>query len=203
MFFVYNKFKLRKWRKYSPQKRLQVLQALEDKMAKKQHRDPIPVVVYERYDWQNFGMFSVINGKKRIYVHDNLVSDPTYRFHALETIIHEGRHATQYVKIKRDKIPWWDFEAKRWKKNFGAYFSASEDRVMYNNQEVERDAQRYTINMLKKLEYKYRHEDHFYTTLDRNIYRYENAETEARKKYGMFYRHKIRKQVDKKYQDRY
>lgn len=198
MLFIYSKFKLRKWRKYSPTKRLKILQALEKKMAKKQHREPIDVVVHERQDWNCLGMFSVYGGEKKLYVHENLIYNPTYRFHALETIIHEGRHATQYANISKDKLHWWNFRAKRWKKNFQGYISSNEDVLLYNNQEVERDAQKYTIKMLKKLAYKYRNEEDFQKTLDRNIYRYEVSDDEARRKYGIFYKQKMRRQVNKK-----
>ena len=116
MWFLYSRFKLRKWSKYSSTKRLKVLQALENKMAKKNHRDPIDVVVHERSDWNCLGMFSVVNGEKKLYVHENLILNPAYRFHALETIIHEGRHASQYEIINQENLKWWQFRAKRWKK---------------------------------------------------------------------------------------
>lgn len=198
MLFVYSRFKARKWNRYSANKRLKVLQALEDKLAKKNHRESIPVVVYERSDWNCFGMFSVSKSKKMIYVNENLLIDPSLRFHALETIIHEGRHATQYVAITEKKLHWWNIKEKRWKVNFSGYVSSSEDSVLYNNQEVERDAQRYTIHMLEKLERKYAHEDDFYKTVNRNIHRYEKADQDARKKYGFFYKSKMRKKIDKR-----
>lgn len=198
MLFIYSKFKLRKWSKYSSQKRLAILQALENKLAKKNHRSPIDVVVHERADWNCLGMFAVENGKRMIYVHENLILDPSLRFHALETIIHEGRHATQYAAVMRSKLHWWNIREKRWKANFSGYFSSAEDRIMYNNQEVERDAQRYTIRMLEKLEYKYQNEDDFYKTMRRNKLRFEKADDDARKKYGLFYRQKMRKRVDRK-----
>ncbi len=198
MFFIYNKFKLKKWNKYSSAKRLKILQALENKLAKQNHREPVDVVVHERSDWNCLGMFTVQGGQKKLYVHENLILNPSYRFHALETIIHEGRHATQYNATQRDDLHWWNIREKRWKANFAGYFSASEDNVLYNNQEVERDAQRYTIKKLSKLEYKYHNEDDFYTTLDRNINRYEYADASARKKYGLFYKQKMRRKVNKK-----
>ena len=71
MLFIYSKFKLRKWKKYTSVKRLEILQALEKKLARKQHRDPIDVVVHERSDWNCLGMFSVSNGVKKLYVHEN------------------------------------------------------------------------------------------------------------------------------------
>lgn len=198
MLFIYSRFKLRKWGKYSSAKRLKILQALENKLAKQQHRDPIDVVVHERSDWSCFGMFTVRNGETKLYVHENLILDPSYRFHALETIIHEGRHATQYIATKKEKLHWWNIKEKRWKANFAGYFTSAEDSVMYNNQEVERDAQSYAIKKLSRLERKYRNEDDFHITLDRNIRRYENANADARKKYGMFYKIKMRRKVNKK-----
>ena len=59
MIFVFGRFKYRRWKRYSSSKRLRVLQALENKLAKKNHREPIDVVVHERADWSNLGMFSV------------------------------------------------------------------------------------------------------------------------------------------------
>ena len=201
MLFVYRRFKLRKWKRYSSQKRLRVLQALEKKMAKKQHRDFINVVVHERSDWNCFGMFSANSKERKIYVHENLILDPSYRFHALETIIHEGRHATQYEIIHKDKLRWWQFTAKRWKRNFEGYISSNQDSVLYNNQSVERDAQKYTIKWLKKLSSKYKNEKDFHKTLDRNEYRFENAEIQARKKYGLFYKLKMNKKIKKNIKD--
>ena len=198
MLFIYSKFKLRKWGKYSSVKRLKILQALENKLAKQNHREPIDVVVHENANWNCFGMFTVQNGVTRLYVHENLILNPSYRFHALETIIHEGRHATQYIATQKEKLHWWNIKEKRWKANFAGYFTSAEDSVMYNNQEVERDAQRYTIKKLSRLENKYRNEDDFYTTLNRNIRRYENADADARKKYGLFYKQKMRRKVNKK-----
>lgn len=197
MWFVYSRFKLRKWKRYSSQKRLRVLQALENKMAKKQHREPIDVVVHERSDWNCLGMFSWSNNSAKIYVHEKLILNIPDRFAALETIIHEGRHATQHIIAFKENIPWWNFRAKRWKKNFSGYVSSSDDRLLYNNQEVERDAQKYTIKMLKKLEYKYRYEDDFYKTLQMNEYRYNKADEEAKEKYGFFYKFKMRRKINK------
>lgn len=198
MLFIYGRFKLRRWKRYSSSKRLRILQALENKLAKKNHREPVDVIVHERSDWQSYGMFSISNGSAKIYVNENLILNPSNRFHALETIIHEGRHATQYLSATRENLRWWNFRAKRWKRNFDSYVSSSEDKLLYNNQEVERDAQKYTIKMLQKLEYKYAKEKDFHTTLKRNLYRYEQSELDARKKYGIFYKHKMRKKMEKR-----
>ncbi len=197
MLFLFSKFKQRKWKKYSPDKRLRILQALENKMAKKQHREAVPVRVKDTPNWNCYGMFSINNGEKMIYVNEELLYNDKLRFHALETIIHEGRHAYQYIIVQKN-LHWYNFKEKRWKKNWQNYFTSSEDRIMYNNQAIERDAQSYTIKKLKRLEYKYRNEDDFYNTLRANTYRFENAEDDARKKYGIFYKLKINRNVKNK-----
>jgi len=200
MLFIYSRFKLKKWAKYSPEKRLKVLQALEKKLAKQEKRPALPVVIHENSNWGCYGMFVARGEDRKIYVHENLLIDPSMRFHALETIIHEGRHAEQYDKVTRDELKWYEFKAKRWRDNWQGYFSSAEDSTMYNNQEIERDAQKFTINKLKRLAFKYRNERDFAYTLQANINRYENAELSAVKKYGIFHRYKINRKVRRKSQ---
>ena len=198
MLFIYNKFKSRKWIKYGPEKRHKILQALENKLAREQRREPLRVIVHENSNWTCFGMFIARGDDKKIYIHENLLLDPSMRFHALETIIHEGRHATQYEKVTGEPLKWYEFKAKRWRDNWKGYFSSAEDLTIYNNQEIERDAQKFTIDKLKKLKRKYRNERDFSYTLQANINRYENAELDAIKKYGIFHRYRINKKIKKK-----
>ena len=198
MFFIYSKFKQNKWIKYNPEKRHKILQALENKLAKEENRTPLDVVVHENSTWNCYGMFIARGEEKKIYIHENLLLDPRMRFHALETIIHEGRHAHQYEKVNGGKLKWYEFTAKRWRDNWKGYFSSTEDTTMYNNQEIERDAQLFTIKKLKKLARKYRGDRDFAYTLNANIRRYEYADEQARRQYGMFYKHKIHKRVKDK-----
>jgi len=200
MLFIYNKFKLRKWKRYGPAKRHAILQALENKLAKEQHRDPIPVIIHENPNWHCYGMFTARGDEKTLYIHENLLLDQSKRFHALETIIHEGRHAMQFMKVFGKKLKWYEFKAKRWRDNWQGYFSSTEDSTIYNNQEIERDAQAYTIRKLQKLARKYRNERDFAYTLQTNINRYNYAEQQATKKYGPFARYKINRKVRRKSQ---
>ncbi len=197
MFFIYSKFKYKKWNKLTPDYRLKVLQALENKLARQQNRDAIEVRVYDDPTWKSLGMFASTKGKQLIYIHEDLIYNPEMRFHALETIIHEGRHASQFAVVNK-KLKWYQFKQKRWQKNWQNYFSSREDRVMYNNQAIERDAQQFTIRKLSRLQRKYRKERDFAYTLHTNVARYENAEDDARKKYGFFYKYKIDKNVRNK-----
>ncbi|MBR7172377.1 MAG: hypothetical protein IKD36_01110 [Clostridia bacterium] len=191
MLFVYSKFKKKKWLKLGPEKRLKVLIALEKKIAKKLKIAPLKLEINEDENWGCFGSFSVDENGKKISLNTNLLYEPKYRFHAMETIAHETRHAYQHTIISRD-LKWYEFTAKKWRRNWSGYFNSSTDNVMYNNQAIERDAQKYSLKILKQ--HKYPDEDYI-RTYDAVKYRYDQAEVEAKKKYGFFYKHKIEKNI--------
>lgn len=196
MLFLYSKFKLRKWKRLSYEKRFKVLTEFEKRIAKKLKVTPLKLEIkYE--DWNCFGAFTVTDGVKKIIINAKLIEDPRYRFHAIETIAHETRHSFQYSVVDRD-LKWYEFTAKRWKRNWMGYFSSSTDKVMYNNQAIERDAQKYSIKILKKHRSKYKNEFDWKNTFDAVTYRYNQAELDARKEYGMFYKMKIENNVRKK-----
>lgn len=192
MLFLFSKFKRYKWMKYSPDKRLKILIALEKKVAKNLGLKPLKLEIKEDSDvWNCFGAFTVVNGQQKILLNSNLIYEPKFRIHAMETIAHETRHAYQYSLIDRD-LKWYEFTAKKWKRNWLGYFSSSSDNIMYNNQSIERDAQKYSIKFLKK--HKYNDID-YKNTFEAVNYRYEQADLDARKKYGFFYKQKIEKNI--------
>ena len=193
MWFLYSKFKAKKWLKYSYEKRFKIFVELEKRVAKQLHIEPIKLEInYE--DWNCFGAFSVDALNKRIVINSNLLEQPKYRFHGMETIAHETRHAYQFSVISR-KLKWYEFTAKKWRDNWAGYFSSSVDNVMYNNQAVERDAQKYSIKFLRK--HKYTGDPDYERTINIVVGRYEQADEDARKKYGIFYKYKINKNVRK------
>lgn len=198
MLFVFSKLKLRKWKKLNPDQRYNVFVAIEKKIAKSLGIEPLKLEI--RYDgdhWNCFGAFTTTNdGKQKIVINENLLHEQRYRFHALETIAHETRHAYQYSLISRD-LKWYEFTAKKWKRNWFGYFSSASDNLMYNNQSVERDAQKYSLKILKKYKDKYSREEDFKNTYNAVLYRYNQADADARKQYGIFYKHKIEKNIKK------
>ena len=201
MLFVFNKFKRRKWIKYNTQKRLKIYQAVEKKFAKKQKREPLEVVVHPNDNWQCLGMFSVSKNQSRILINNDLLVDISLRFHGLETIIHEGRHAYQYEIINK-KLPWYAFRAKRWRKNWEGYIPSAENSVVYNAQEVEQDAQKYALTQMLKLKRKYKNDNDWEQTIAVNKYRLEHSQDQARKEYGIFYKHKINRIIKNKAKDK-
>ncbi len=195
MLFLFSKFKLKKWKKYTPEKRFVILRALEKKVARMLEIEPIKLELKEDSDhWNCFGAFTVVGDNRVIYLNDKLIYEPKYRFHAMETIAHETRHAYQFTLINRE-LRWYEFRAKRWKRNWFGYFSSSADNVMYNNQSIERDAQKYSLKLLKRHKGKYQAEEDFQNTYNAVLYRYEQADIDARKKYGIFYKQKIEKNI--------
>lgn len=196
MWFLFSKFKFKKWKKYSYEKRFKIFQALEDKIAKSMKIEPLKLELkYE--DWNCLGAFMVVGGKKKMVLNSNLIEDDRYRFHAMETIAHETRHAYQYSVVNRD-LKWYEFTAKKWKRNWEGYFSSTVDNVLYNNQSIERDAQKYSIKFLKKHASKYKNEEDWIRTYDAVLNRYNQAEIDARNKYGVFYKYKIENKIKKK-----
>lgn len=195
MLFLFSKFKNKKWLSLTPEKRFKCLLALEKKVAKNLKIEPIKLEIKEgSANWNCFGAFSVSYGGKKIMLNENLLYEPRFRFHAMETIVHETRHAYQFMAVSRD-LKWYEFTAKKWKRNWEGYFSSSSDNLMYNNQAVERDAQKYSIKFLKKYKGKYWGDKDFRLTFDAVVSRYEQADIDARKAYGIFYKQKIEKNV--------
>lgn len=194
MWFLFSRFKLKKWRKYSSHKRILILQALEKKVAKGLKIQPLKIEI--RYDdWNCFGAFVMNGGSRKIVLNAKLIDDPKYRFHAMETIAHETRHAYQYTVVSK-KLKWYEFTAKRWKRNWEAYFSSATDNLMYNNQSVERDAQKYSIKFMRKR--KYKNEKDWVDTYEAVLYRYNQADLDARKEFGVFYKFKIENEIRRK-----
>ncbi len=195
MLFLFSKFKWKKWNKLTPEKRFMVLRALEKKVAKWLDIEPLDLEIKEgSSNWNCFGAFTATAGGTKIVLNEMLIYEPQYRFHALETIAHETRHAYQYSVVDRE-LKWYEFTAKKWKRNWAGYFSSSTDNLMYNNQAVERDAQKYSIKILKRYKGKYGNEEDYNYTLEAVVHRYEQADIDARKRFGLFYKQKIEKNV--------
>lgn len=195
MLFLFSKFKGRKWLGLTPDKRFKCLLALEKKVAKKLKIEPVHLEIKDASaNWNCFGAFTVMGASRKIVLNENLLYEPRFRFHAMETIVHETRHAYQFEAVSRNP-KWYEFTARKWKRNWEGYFSSSTDNIMYNNQAVERDAQKYSIKFLKKYKSKYASEEDFKITFRTVVSRYEQADLDARKAYGIFYKHKIEKNV--------
>lgn len=199
MFFsIYNKFKLKNWRKLSKGRKQKVLEKVEKKQAKKLRRPALPIVINTDPNWHCFGMFENRKGKKLLHLSINLLSKEELRFHALETIIHEGRHAYQHHVISKKKLNFFNFKEKRWKRNYMGYVSSKEDSAIYSMQPIELDAQKYAIKMMNKFKGKFKNERDYHITVENMVNRLESSEQELKNRHGLFYRSAINRKIRKK-----
>ena len=68
IFSIYNKFKFKKWSTLSPGKRQRVLEKVERKQARKQHRPPLAVIMKTDPNWNSLGMFESGPRGKKLYL---------------------------------------------------------------------------------------------------------------------------------------
>ncbi|MGN1259314.1 MAG: hypothetical protein ACI4T8_03725 [Christensenellales bacterium] len=198
-FSIYNKFKLRKWQKFSPGKRQQILEQVEQKQAKKLNRPVLPVIVNDNPRWNSYGMFEAKGGREHLVLSINLLTQENLRFHALETILHEGRHAYQYhLTNSTPKGLINKLHAKKWKENYGGYITSAEDQFAYSIQPIERDAQKYAIKQMKKMKFRFGREEDYQITIESMEYRYNETVRKMKERHGIFYRHKINKRIKEK-----
>ena len=202
-FNVYNKFKLRNWRRYNHGKRQRIIEKIEKIQAKKLHRPVLPVVVNTDPNCPYYGMFENNHKKQVLHINLKLITDPSLRFHALETILHEGRHAYQYNIINHKKVRFYEFRKKRWKQNYSGYITSAEDKLFYSMQPIERDAQRYAIKKMEKHKFRFRNEDDYYSTMDTMKARYNETERQLREQHGLFYNVKLNRKIKKKSNNRF
>lgn len=201
LFSVYNKFKKRKWSKLDNAQKIKVLEKVEKKFAKKLGRQILPLHIVYDPNWQCYGMFENVNGKSILHLNSNLLDDDDLRFHALETIIHEGRHAYQHEVITKKRLGFFNFKARAWKQNYQGYTRSSEDRALYSMQPIERDAQKYTIKQMQKFEYRFKNDEDYKRTMHQLVHRYDKSEQELKEKHGLFYRRYIKKRMNEKAKD--
>lgn len=149
------------WKTYSRQQRLDLLQEVEIRMAKKQGREALRVKTFpaERSNAGLMGYFSM-DETGSLYLNENFAINKSGLMYdysvtaALNTLIHEGRHAYQFA-VAYGKCPAPDEETRqRWKLNFAHYLSCGdthESQVLYVQQNLEQDARTYALNEMKKL----------------------------------------------------
>jgi len=182
--FTYNKFKERKWKRLTPEKRVKVFQKLENIQAKKQHRPACRVFV-SNMDENFNGVHH--SGDNTIELNSKFVIYPEQRFYGMATLFHEGRHAFQHMAITKEKVCIFS-RAYRWKKNFQGYTSTEDDKYsFYSMQPVERDANRYAIRRMRRFRFRYRNEHLFKRTLQDKIAQFSGVKEYAKKELGAFY----------------
>ncbi len=162
-----------KWSELSEREKLDLLNEIEQTQAKLQCRDPM------RIEFENMG--NTYHGyqdeyNKRIVLNRNEVLSNDPRFHrlAVETIVHEGRHAYQHYNIDVRTIHESDAEVATWRENYndpnhGYYrykgqkmyipgenggLQETDDFRLYEYQPVEIDARVFASDVMSRLDRK-------------------------------------------------
>ena len=191
--FLFSNFKIKKWERLSVERRIRVLNRVEKRFARRQRRDYAPVYVVDKPEG-SLGVFKVRNGKAYIKLSNCLVTNVALRFKALDTVIHEGRHAHQATVISNNHSIF-NFRARKWKKNKKGYIYPEACMIAYRMQSIERDANKYALKHLRKRRRKYKNEPSYKETLDILIKCFESAEAEAREKFGDNFKREIRRMI--------
>lgn len=152
---LYSLFVKRRWDSLDQADRLAALQEVENRIALREGREPFPVVAKELESPENLGRFD-----HEQIVLNQLFIDNSSMFHtpagALETLLHEARHAYQVGKIN-EALGQEAIAQKvllEWLANTQAYASGSNRRLDYNRyaiQSLEMDARLHSLQRLMEI----------------------------------------------------
>lgn len=159
------------WKNLSEGEKLELLNNVEQTQASLQHRDAM-TVEFEDLARNTFG-YQDADNKKIVINRAHIQSDhPFYHREAIDTIIHEGRHAYQRYNVEVRTIHESDAEVASWRENFsdsqyGYYHSSGQkmyiptgdgtyqemsDNRLYEYQPVEIDARNFASDVMSKLD---------------------------------------------------
>lgn len=155
---LYSGFRKENWDKLDKKGRLSLLQELENREAARQGRPAFKIVIDKGTEPGSMGLFNgrVIKVDFRFF-EDNLEPDLKLLYNvvgAMDTVIHEGRHAYQrlvaFRSIEAPEIS--EEEKRRWFVNEVAYRTPNLAPVAgYVFQPVERDAREYAAQEIKRI----------------------------------------------------
>ena len=195
-FLTYIKFKSEKWKTYSFSKRVKLFQKMESIMSRKMNRPKYDVLPYAFNDGTN-GLCDYSRGI--IYINKMFFEEDYLQFVGLATLFHEQRHAQQHNIVKSKEKFFRFSKAYKWKKNMEGYISydGREKYSYYSMQEIERDANKYAIDRLKKLKFWFRYDKLYYKSLEIKAEQFDEVKNIAKKELGLFYRFKLKRRQKK------
>ncbi|TCS93668.1 hypothetical protein [Hazenella coriacea] len=185
---IFDAFHISNWKKLSQDQRFEALQTLEKHYATLQGRDPLKLDATED---EVYGYY--YQGK--IYLNRNSVLGDEDCYQAVNTVLHEGRHAFQTHAIIQSSmgqelsLSVSQYELFNWRMNkLGGYLRKKPD---YWLQPIEKDANQYTLSETKKIYDQLR--SRFGENLGYDKYEkdwnlhYENSAMRLKSKYGENY----------------
>ena len=190
-FLTYIKFRTEKWKTFSTNKRLKLFQKMEKIMARKMDR-PVYEVLPRDFGDNTNGLCNYDN--KIIYINKIFFEEDYLQFYGLATLFHEGRHAQQNYIVNSKQKHFKLSKAYKWQENMQNYvsYNGNGKYSYYSMQEVERDANKFAINRLKKLKFWFRYDNLYYKTLELKIKQFQEVKDIAKKELGLFYRFKLK-----------
>ena len=159
------------WTYLSESEKLDLLNSVEQTQATLERRDAM-IVEFEDLPRNTFGYQDATNNKIVINRAHIQSDHPFYHREAIDTIIHEGRHAYQHYNVDIRTIHESDAEVASWRENFydpkygyyqslgqkmyipvgdGTYHEMSDNRL-YEYQPVEIDARNFASDVMSKLD---------------------------------------------------
>lgn len=141
-----------KWDNMDNQGRLAVLQEIENRRAAADGRRPLTVKIGSKKEFSDPDLYGYHSDhKKEIHLNYRWFTDKAYRFggaSALETLLHEGRHAYQTFLTQNNVENDSPDILKEWLSSDAAYIDGG---VLYALQSIEDDARRFARRELTKI----------------------------------------------------
>ena len=191
-------FQTKNWEHLSEDERTSRLQYLEDAMAKEQGRAPREVTTYQGrgcgyYDNDNPG---------KLFVNQNYIDTkmPCDQYDAMNTVIHEGRHAYQYDCIE-GKIRHSERKetVSMWEKNAEIYHKPSDNFSSYRFQPMEADANNFADAKMESFDQKFGKDSNYRDYIDSIIDEKQKNIATAQRHYGPDYQQVIEDNISRDY----
>ena len=195
-------FQSSNWEKMSPKQRVDALQGLENTMAAEQGRTPRNIQPTEFGNNNTLGQYRP-QDPNNLYINKNLIKSNDGNYQAMQTTIHEGRHAYQddCITGKIKPLPQDMNKVESWSHNMpsrGGHYNVS--GVEYRYQPVEADANDYAREKLDSYDSQFSNDPAYAQHTDRRN-SYENfLENQAKATYGDDYQQKINAGIERNYQ---
>jgi len=199
----YSVFETSKWEKMTPFDRMEALQGLEISMAAEQGRTPRKVHPKSDFPSSTRGQYNPTD-PGYLYINSSLINSNKENYQAMQTTIHEGRHAYQddCVTGKAVALPQDANKIDSWSRNMpgrGGVYNQN-DYTTYRFQPVEVDANNYAKERVNAIGSQYSQDSAFKSFCFKRDAQDRYSEMKAKVSYGADYEKVISQDIDKRFQ---
>lgn len=195
-------FKTSNWERMSNRQRVDALQELENSMASEQRRRPRTVLPSALSNTTR-GQYMPLD-PDNLHINNQLIQNDHGNYQAMQTVIHEGRHAYQDDCVTRRTVPLSQDKGHlgSWAQNMpgrgGVYNNTF--FVDYRYQPVETDANNYAKDKVNSFGNQYLHDPAYKQFCDKRDAQDRHTENVAISTYGNDYEQVIRRDIERRYQ---